>query len=773
MFARIAEFVVRRSLLVFAIEIALTIVAALLAMRIEFDFAPQSMLRGDVRMIRELESFKRTFAYEDSVLMVVLEADGANDVLTADALTWQAAISRELDPLPEIERIDGVATINAVRRGLRFPPRLEAVPVIRDLPVDDETAERVRRLAEASPLMEGSILSADRRVTSILAFLNPELQTIDEIRHAIRHVQRVLAARPTPPGYRVRLTGLPYLRVDTVDNLQADQRRLLPIAAALYLVMLGLTFRRLSGSLVPIIAVGMGLCWTIAGLVAAGETFNLVSNILPILLLVIGVSNCVHIIADYGEQTPRLGGDRAAAVRTVIRHMGFACLLSMLTNAIGFASLFTARSDALVDFGWQCALGMGCLYVAIIATLGSLLKYFRPPRPASKGAPLVGMVSSAAEIVDRHPRTTLIVASLVLGGMLWAGRGVGVNASMIETYEEGHPTLQSLRLVENRLGGLLPIEIHLLADSPERFLEPETYRRVTAFEEFARKQEGVLFARSYADFHDAIGAGLTPPGGDAQDGGRESDEDLARRLGRSSYVLDRVGTALSYDSFMTDDRRQGRILLKVRDVGTRRLQTLIDGIRSELKERFPPDCGVRYIVTGDAYVNTIAMGNVVRDLFTSLLAASIVIFSVIGIGFRSLRAGLIAAIPNCTPLLVTLGYMGLRQYDMSVSNVIVFTISLGIAVDDTIHFLSRFREELHVRHNVVDSVQAAYAETGRAVVIVTALVISGLSVLLFSDFVPTRRFAELTILTMAAAIWGDLLLLPACLVLFWKRRDFP
>ncbi|MBL8851811.1 MAG: MMPL family transporter, partial [Planctomycetaceae bacterium] len=210
------------------------------------------------------------------------------------------------------------------------------------------------------------------------------------------------------------------------------------------------------------------------------------------------------------------------------------------------------------------------------------------------------------------------------------------------------------------------------------------------------------------------------------------------------------------------------LLIKAGDVGTRRLNQLIQQIEFELREQFPAGSGVTASLTGDAYVNTLAMENVIRDLFSSLLTASVVIFSIIGIGFRSLRAGLIAAIPNTTPLLFTLGYMGLRGYEMNVSNVIVFTISLGIAVDDTIHFLARFRELVKVHNNVALAVHHTYAETGRAIVIVTVLVVSGLSVLLFSDFLPTRRFAELTIVTMATAVFGDLLLLPACLVLFWK-----
>lgn len=772
MFARLADLLVRHPVAVLIGEAVLTLAAAWLATRIQFDFAPQSMLSGGNELRQELEDFKRTFAFEDSVLIVVLEATGEDDVLTADALTWQLALTREVESLPAVERVESVANLQTVRRGLGFPPKIEAVPALPEYPVDEGLAGRMRRIVAKSPLLEGSLLSGNERITALMCFLAPELQSLDEVRAAIDDVQDALARHPVPAGYHVRLTGLPYLRADTVDNLQADQQRLLPIAGVLYLIMLGVVFRRVSGSLLPLLAVGMGLAWTVGGLVLTGETFNLISNILPVLLLVIGVSNCVHIVADYGETTPRVSGDRREAMRRVTQHMGYACLLSMLTTAVGFASLFNARSAALVSFGWQCAFGMACLYVTIICTLGSGLQFFRPPRAVVKGAPLSQLVMRAAHIVNRHPKSTLLVAVLVLAGMLWSARAVRVNASMIETYEPGHPTLESLQLVERELGGLLPLEVNLQAAAAERFLEPDVYRRVEEFERIARRQADVLFARSYVDLHDAIGQGLTgSPDNDDDAADAEDNESLERRLSRSQWLLEHVGDSLSYGSFMTADGRRARILIKARDVGTRKLHQLIRLLDGELQRLFPGDSGIDASLTGDAYVNTLAMENVVRDLFTSLLTATVVIFSIIGIGFRSLRTGLISFVPNMTPLLFTLGYMGLRGYDLNVSNVIVFTISLGIAVDDTIHFLSRFRESLKLHHDVHQAVSHAFAETGRAIVIVTILIVSGLSVLLFSDFLPTRRFAELTIVTMTAAIFGDLLLLPACLLLFWKRKQ--
>ncbi|HSG69181.1 MAG TPA: MMPL family transporter, partial [Planctomycetaceae bacterium] len=183
----------------------------------------------------------------------------------------------------------------------------------------------------------------------------------------------------------------------------------------------------------------------------------------------------------------------------------------------------------------------------------------------------------------------------------------------------------------------------------------------------------------------------------------------------------------------------------------------------------PEGSGISFKLTGDAYVNAMAMNSVIRDLFYSLLTASLVIFGLIAAIFRSIRIGIIASIPNLTPLALTLGYMALRGYDMNVGNVIVFTISLGIAVDDSIHFLFRFREEMKQTTDVSEAVRLAFAGTGRAILVTSILIVTGLSVLLLSDFVPTRRFAELTSITMIGALIGDLFLLPACLLVFWKK----
>jgi len=759
----LTDLLLKRPHTVLGVLLAWTAVAGVLATRMEFEFSPQALMGGDAALLDELDDFKSTFAYEDSALLIVVEATGDEDVIQPDVLTWQAELTEALGEISTIERVESLTNLLTVRRGLRIPPQLEAVPVIFELPVDESAAVRFARHLDRAPLATGTLVSADRRVATVMAFIDPEIQDVARLKKVIQNVQGILDQHPAPDGYHVALSGLPYLRVDTVDNLQADQVRLLPLALLCYLVTLAVLFRRVSGSLLPIVATGMGLAWMLGSLVLLGQSFNLISNVLPVLIITIGASNCVHFIDDYAEQFVRSGGDRYEAARRTNRHMARACAMTLATTAVGFGSLMMARSDVLRDFGWQAALGMGCLYLAIMGVVGASVRFFRPPRRSISGAPLGQAAMRLSDTLDRHPWMAVSAAILLVIGSLVVSRNMRINSQMIETYDPGHPTLQTIRLVDAELSGLLPIEVDLTTEDPQRLIDPAIVRGILDFTAEARREPDVLFVRSFVDLRAAFTGDLPEDGIPYAD---LTAAQLAQHLERSSWVLDRVGAALSYDRFATTDGTRARILIKVRDAGTARLAEIINTLKSDLGTHLPPGCGVSYQLTGDAYVNTVAMNGVIHDLFTSLLTASVAIFVLMAVVFRSLRLGLITAIPNLTPLILTLGYMGLRGYDLNAGNVIVFTISLGMAVDDTIHFIFRYRVERRRQADVAAAIHNTIQGTGRAIVITSVLIVSGLLVLLLSDFVPTRRFAELTSVTMIGALIGDLVLLPACLLLF-------
>jgi len=772
---RLTSLLDRHRVSILVVLLAVTVGMAISALKVRFDFTPQAVYSsGDDDDVKYSEDFKKVFGYDDAVILVVMEALGERDVLDRAALTWQAAIAGDLGRIEDVVRVVALATTKAPRPNPAGPPWIVAEPLIAEFPVTAAAEERMRTmLGPEGPDMTG-LLSDDRRASSVMVHLDPDGRDIRTTRRVVRAVRSAIQARGAPAGYAIHLGGLPTIRTDIVDDLGASQTTQMPLAALLYVVILALIFRRLSGTLLPLLAVGVGVCWTFGAISLLGMRLNIISNVLPILLFVIGIANCVHILSRYVEESERTPADRRGAAKRTIAAMSPACLLAYLTTAIGLGSLVAANSTVVREVGVQAVMGVCLLFVATMAILATLLPLFRPPRRLALGAagvdPIGRVLGAGGYTVARRPWLTVLCSLAVVAAALWLGRRVTVNSSMFETYDADHPTRRTMRLIEDHLGGVVPIDVSLQASSPDRLLDAEVLERVLGVQRYAVSLDGVVAARSYADMHlraERRGA-ATAPGEGGPTPRFEKD-----RVRLTDRILREAADATNYHAFVSSDGTRARITLRVRDVGTRRLLELMADLDGRLARAFPPGGGIEARLTGDACVHAKGMDRFVRDFFTSLLFASVVIFGVIGVLFRSLRAGMIAVLPNMTPLIVTLGYMGLRGLDLNAGNVVVFGISIGIAVDDTIHFLARFHEEIELDGDVAHAIRRSYRGSGRAIVLTSMLVVGGLSVLLFSKFVPNRRFAELVGVTMGAALVGDLLLLPACLAIFWRPKTPP
>ncbi len=786
------------------------------------DFSPQSVLAGRDDLAAEMETARARFGAEDAVLLILLQddrpraplasADDAPGVLSVPALAWQQRLAANLPGLPHVEGVAGLPTLRTGRLSLANFGAFETVPLVPGGPASPPTANEAAWVR--GQLADGraeAFVSADRRTAAVMAVLDPTARTAAKTGELIAAVRARLAADPPPDGLTAAVGGMPALRQAIVDGIAKDTEFLFPLSGAIFLAALALAFRRAVGVVVPLLGVACGLCWAVGLVTLGGTTFGILANVLPVLLTVVGFAAAVHLLARYGEEAGVMSGegsvDQTAAAKRAFVATAPAVGLTLGTTAVGFASLLGANSDAVRALAVQAATGLVCLGFSTLAAFGALGARFRPPQSPGDG---IGGSSRHAigwnpavpvgRWAVRRPRAVLAIgAALVLASALaaagsrriglpagdrgvlgWAG--LKVDSRMLETYDEDHPAARVVRRVERDLGGVIAVEVLLFAPgditeagraagAPGGLLDPAVYAKTLDFAAAARRLPGVLGVRGYADLYQRTIAGLRrdptsrtrPPSG----------PDAVDQLRQAGALLERTAPGAT-TLFLTPDATAGRVVVRVADVGTAATLRLADRLDALLAERFPPDDpvhhprGVSWSLTGDGYVNAAGMDLFVRDFLWGLALATGVIFAVIGLLFRSVRAGLIAMIPNLTPLVLTLGYMKLRGLDLNAGNAIVFVVGLGVAVDDTIHFLARFREELNGGRTIADAVASTLAASGRAIVLTSGLILAGLSVLLWSDFVPTRRFAELVCVTLGAALLGDLVLLPAALAAFWK-----
>ncbi len=780
MYRLLGQFVVRYRRLLLPAVVAAAIACLYFVPQLQFNFTPQQFFRTDSDLGDLRDEFAGVFGREDNLLTVTV---GEGDVFAPETLSTIRNATLALRNIESVKRAESIATFGLPRPGESagslsveplLPQTIRSTERGETRPVDAELADRLRDLALPEPLARGRLIGEEGEAAVVLVWLDDDIQEVSQLEAATEKARRVLAEHPLPDGLAYRVGGVPALRTEIVDSLRSEQLFFLPITAVVFLIVLVWLFRRAAGVVLPVAVVLMAVAATVAVMVWTDSPINIVNNVLPSVIFIIGIADSIHLVSRQAEAYQR-GVDHLEAIREMVAETGFACLLTSATTAVGFISLLYAETAILKDFGWQAAAGVMIAHLFTMLFLPPALAYLRPVERRSTVAehstddlaPIEqGLVAGARRILD-HPYASIAGSLAVCGLFGWFASWVVIDTTLLEVFHRDHPSYETTEMVERKFGGFLPFEVSLESDREGRFQDPEVYRAVHRFQQRASEYGPVLSTRSIVDFHQSARAALL----DDPDARDEMPDSPAQIRQLHLLLADSPDADSGPDQFVTRDFSHARVLLRVSDVGARKQLELADEIRRDLRRQFGQFDDIDYRITGDAYVASVALDSFIRDLFYSLLFAGIVIFAMMTLVFRSIKVGLVSMIPNATPLLITAGYMGLQGINLNSTTVIIFAIGLGIAVDDTIHVLARFREEIRDGDDAYRALLATYFGAGRAIVMTSLLLVIGLSVLLFSDFIPTRRFGSLTSITIAAAILGDLILLPPLLLLVYGDGD--
>lgn len=766
MYAFLAEKIVQFRVTILAFVTLLSLAGLSQVPNLTFDFTPQQLFRSSSDLLEQRERFAQTFGREDNLVTVMVEAPS---VWTPETLGWMRDRTLALRELPFAKNAESLVTLEIPRSGGEGVMTTEPL-VPESGVVTSEHVGALQALAAAEPMLRGQAVSEDGRVAVLMVWLDDEIQDVTKLRECVKEIEASVSAGGQPTGVTWQLTGIPYLRQEIVENLKLQQLTFIPGTALAYLVILAFMFRRFSGVFLPLAVVGVTAIGSAVLLVGTGSPINIINNVLPSLVFIIGVSDAIHMLVRDAEEI-EAGLDRESAVRAMVRHTGVACLLTSLTTAVGFFSLVAANTEILQDFGWQAGLSVLLAYVVTVVCLPAALVFLRPVlrrKIDMRHPPLLErLLDALGRRAVTHPWYFIGLALVVTAGASFFASKVEIDTVLLEVYEPGHPTYVNIKKAEEKLGGILPVEVSLEHSDVDAFKSPELFWKVAALEAYAATQEVVISTQSVVGFHQAARVGLL--GDPAQRAVLPDSREQIEQI--QLLIAGAPDSQTGVNRFMTPDFRHARVLLRVADDGAKAQLGLGQNLKVKLAELFPPESGVRYSITGDAYVASLSLDSFIRDLFSSLMWAMVIIFGMMSLSFRSLKLGLVAVLPNLIPLLMTFGYMGLRDIDLNTTTIITFAISLGLAVDDTIHFLARFQEERGHGKSVADAIVASYDGAGRAIMLTSLMLLVGLVVLMFSDFVPTRLFGTLTSITIFGALLGDLVLLPPLLYLVYRGED--
>jgi len=720
-----------------------TAVALFGAVRVRYEDEPRNALRRHGAEFDRLEELYRDFGPDDNDVLVVIDGDR---LFTNESLS---VIRTIVEQAREVDGVESVFSIFDMRwRGSRFRPlipRSEATP---------ETLELVRKKALTHPAVAGHLLSKDATTIIAVVRLSGDSLSIPYLEPRIAQLRNIAANGSDGSRLRVRLAGHQVARLDVSVEIWREGPRLLFLGGIISTLIAMVLFRRSAAVLIAVAGPAVGVTWTLGVFGLAGEKLNALSTALPTLVFVIGFTDSVHLVIDMRRKRSA-GEEPLASVRSAIRDVGPACALTSLTTMVGFGSLVITEVEVVQRFGVDCACGTLLSFLAVITVvplLGSTrLGDFIVSRQPLRAAENTGRKShfAYAWIVKYH-WTTAAASLLISVGLLAMSLNLRPDIRWMEMLPEGSETRQVWHHCDRELGGTLLS--YVVVDWP------------TGYD---LNSPDVL--RALADVH-AVLAEEPMIEGPFSVVNLLLSFSKSRTITRSHFRrLDRVPSHVR-DRLVRRDLRRAVVTAYVPDAGAAELLPVfsdLDVRLADLEERYP---GFRVRLTGTSVVAARNVHRIIGDLGKSLGLATLIIFVVMSVALRSIRLGLISAIPNAFPLAFAAALLAVTGEPLRLASAMTFSVCLGIAVDDTIHFLTRFRHELRAGGNVESSILRTIRTVGVAMLVTSATLLGGFSVMMISQMPSIHTFAQMAGVAILAALFGDLVMLPALLACFVRSR---
>ncbi|MCO4772040.1 MAG: MMPL family transporter [Deltaproteobacteria bacterium] len=771
MFARLSDFVLSHRLVIALALLGVVAVGIVGALKLQSDFSALAFYGSRDPEVDRLIAYKERWGKDDAMLMGVVTA--ADDT-PADLLS--PARLRALDELVELlDRDPGVAWV----QGLTNTPLLaggeagvlDVAPLIERMPDDDFGAFRQRVLAD--PMLVPQLVSEEGDALGLFIELDTDPDDITELRPAVLSLRTKLDQweLENGAGLQVATAGVPAVRADFFQLILADQLVNVPLLALALTVLLFLIFRRPHGVVAPGVAAAVPAGMVLGVMGWLGEPIGILNQSYFTLLPVIAVADAVHMVSRFHEEIRRRvppgekpGPElRREAIRITMSAIGRACLLTSLTTAVGFGSLMAARMPILRTFGLFAALGILFAYVTVLLVIPLLLSLSTGsvPEAGRDGAlTTVDRVLLWCADISIH-RPVLVLGCFLLLSLAAAffGTRVRVDNTLTALIGPEHPTRIAGTIADDRLGGILGAEIEF-SGPPGSMDHPEVLRAMRRIESWSLQQPEARAVVSPARWLATISGSLT------------GKAEIPRtRAGVAQMKLLAEGDARA-GRMWTGDASRARVTIRTRDDGGNAFAQFAERLDEQMRRDLAGlEVPIEAHITGTPHVAYRGINAVTSDLRDSLVLALFAVTVIIAILFRSPRLALLALVPNGMPLLIGYGLMGLMDWELDPTPAVVFTVALGIAVDDTIHLLVRVLDEQRAGRTLAEGVREAVLHSGRAVTITTVLLCVGFGLNGLSSFPSMQVLGVLGAVVIFVALLGDLFLLPSLLVLADRLRS--
>ncbi len=619
-------------------------------------------------------------------------------------------------------------------------------------------------IAKSNKVYSGNLYNQNSAVM-LISIGEKELNSIDR-QIVIAQIENFVREFEQKTGIEAHYAGMPYFRTYLYSQVRKEMGYFLLASLAITAVILWFFFRSFTAVLVPLILVGIVIIWTLGTLTLFGYKITILTGLLPPILVVIGIPNCVYLINKFHQEF-RATGSKTDAVKHVIYRIGFVTLITNLTTAIGFAVLVFTGIKPMVEFGIIASINIIAAFVVSITFLPIVFSYLPSPKQRHiqhlNFVFLNRVIIYFAYLVENRRREVFGVVGCVVILSIWGSFQTKSVAYMLDDVPKSHSLKQDLQFFERNFGGIMPLELVINTGSAKGYLKRGVLERIDSLQTVLSASPLLTEPVSLVSLLKACNQAYfgTP---EAYQLPTQRERPFILKYLKNS----RTENSKIVQSFLDTSGQFIRVSLKIADIGSVRLDSLVENfILPAVKS-----VGLETTITGTTLMFVKGNDFLIKNLIQSILLAFVLNAVIMGFMFGNFRMVIISLIANIIPMILTYGLMGFFDIALKPSTAIVFSIAFGIAVDDAIHFLARYKLEMSVhRGNVIRAIEVSLRETGFSMIYTSTILFFGFIIFTFSSFGGTVSLGLLTSVTLITAMITNLILLPCMLRAFGAQKE--
>ena len=730
-FKQMLDWTLRRPLVVISIILAITLFFAWQIRNLSFKTSIYDLqIEGLPETVR-YEEFKKLFG-SDEIIRVVVKGENVFDSLTFSKIEQLA---------------EKAAQIDGVRRVISLAGIKKAVDVSGNWDM-----EKFSAVVSGVDLFQNNLFSTDGKTTALTLVLKNEASPDD----VIQRVRKLIA--DTSRDLTLYQIGMPLVSEALAKFTEKDFSRLPPITLLLITVILFCLFRKLRYILIPLSCVGLALIWTFGFMALLDIPLSMLTMIVPVFLIAVGTAYCLHIVSEYIACSKRSDSPADVTARA-FSYIAFPTFLAVLTTIIGLGSLLVNRITMIQEFAIFSCFGMLSLLIIVLTFLPAALSLVKispeiQNEERGKSSLFQQYIDKIVDLNLKHQKITLpVIGALVLICLIGLFR-IRVETNPVGYLKENTQVKRNFNDIYQHLSGSFPINVVMGSPQADYFEDPTHLKDIVSLQAYLEKLPGVDKTISFADYLKLVNYALN-------------------RFEQQHYVLPQEGFEIrmainNYATmlgqgmltrFMSSDFSKTNILLLTHISSSKDFLQARDDILAHVKQNFSKD--LVWDVTGLGIAISVSSELLTAGQIKSLSITMLLVFGIMFALFLSIKVGLIAIVPNVFPIIINFGIMGWFGIELSLVTSLIASIAIGLAVDDTIHYLVRYNREFKTDLDEKRAIRDTLTHVGRPITFTTLTICVGFSILLFSSFKPTAIFGVMMVITSLSALVGDLILLPS------------